>query len=265
MNRSVFEPAADFRRSGFTLIELLVCIGVIGILMSLLLVSMRKVREASRSMACTQNLRQLISAFHLFANDHDRRLPGGVYDMGNTDPDKRDWLMGAGPGWNVENGPQKGTIFKYVNRDYNVYRCPSLTFQGLGLARNSNGRFDYAAFLSFAGARLANVRSTSRYTYQNGSTIEVPTPVIVEEDPAAHLNGSIGGFASTEGGHASIDRLAHTHMGKANYASIDGSVHQFDEPYNNGQGTYQWHSRAPSGNWRQLSGLSTPWGSWDTQ
>ena len=63
-------------RRGFTLVELLVVIGIIAVLISLLLPSLNKAREAGNQVKCMSNLRSLSQAMIGFTSDHKGYMPG---------------------------------------------------------------------------------------------------------------------------------------------------------------------------------------------
>lgn len=60
---------------GFTLIELLVVIAIVGVLASLLLPALTRVRSKAKDTGCLNHLKQWGMATHLFAADNDDLLP----------------------------------------------------------------------------------------------------------------------------------------------------------------------------------------------
>lgn len=62
-------------RMAFTLIELLVVVAIIVILIAILLPSLSKARDQVRTVKCSSNLRQIVSALHIYAQEENNYFP----------------------------------------------------------------------------------------------------------------------------------------------------------------------------------------------
>ena len=93
-----FEPVRKNRhRRAFTLVELLVVIAIIGILIGLLLPAVQAAREAARRAQCSNNLKQLGLALHMYHDSLGGLPPGWIAQHPSNN--RPYWLGRPGWGW----------------------------------------------------------------------------------------------------------------------------------------------------------------------
>jgi len=128
-------PSGNSRR-GFTLIELLVVISIIAILAALLLPTLASVKKRATGVKCLNNLKQMQTAWHLYADDHSGNLPLNTSgrDAGQR-ADQPSWVAGYLSNQSSPDNTDKemltgdrygrfGSVGPYA-KNPEIYHCPS--------------------------------------------------------------------------------------------------------------------------------------------
>jgi len=199
-------------RNAFTLIELLVVIAVIAVLMAILMPALNRAREQGKRTVCMSNLKQLMLAWVLYADDHDQRIVNSctVSGTGGHPSSEPCWLYFYNePSEQTRiDGVKRGSLFPYVN-DLKLYKCPT-GIRGevntYGIVDAMNGEMTYQTVpKSVYILRKTHIRRPGeRFVFVDEgrtSTQSWTVPYAQERwwdaPPVRHGNGSNWGFADS--------------------------------------------------------------------
>ncbi len=186
------------KSQGFTLIELLVVIAIIAILASILLPVFATARERARTSSCTNNMKQLGTAFIAYAQDFDEKFPQDQNVRGGTSP------------WDT-------AIYSYV-KSQGVFKCPDdSSNQGTNADRSYSDNYDWN---NDSGNR-DNITPIG----QNLSAIRGPATTIILAE--RETGGPCSYLGSPNCQNTSPDNalaVVHNNQTLGNYAFSDGHV-----------------------------------------
>jgi prepilin-type N-terminal cleavage/methylation domain-containing protein len=119
-----FKTMRGLGARGFTLIELLVVIAIIGILAAMLMPALNKSKIRAMSIVDVNNLKQIITAAHLYSADNTDILPWPNWYKGDS-PKRPGWLytLDNAAAGTAQFKIQTGLFWRTL-RNQKVYLCP---------------------------------------------------------------------------------------------------------------------------------------------
>jgi prepilin-type processing-associated H-X9-DG protein/prepilin-type N-terminal cleavage/methylation domain-containing protein len=254
--RCKVNTACDNRgSSAFTLVELLVVIGIIAMLISILLPTLSKARESANAVKCSSNLRQLVLANTLWANDHHGYSIKAYFNAG---PISGNW-------WVAPFGePRDGTTNWYLNspdqewcadwysalctpyiKNKQVFQCPS-DLSGYTYKNEQYGGWPspndptFGSVTNFPGSYRINASNQPNYSeaYRLAALHNTSSAIMFAEGaPNTNYYDYYESLATWQiGNNDSVGPITYTNVaykrhagktlneGRANYAFADGHV-----------------------------------------
>ena len=206
--------AAKRLRGAFTLVELLVVIGIIALLLSILMPSLRKARSIAMRLACASNLKQISLAMNLYLNGNENTYPC-AQDPVSTAPAYWLWM---GRGW-------RGFVEPYLGDNIDANNPSALFCPQDHIAKDKYESTSYAYSMAFyhSPEQIDDMNSPAD-TYANPQP-SVPQRSVNVARPSGKI--LIGEWLSN---HSAIDRDSGwwCWQGSRNYVFVDGHVRLLD-------------------------------------
>ncbi|MCE5314530.1 MAG: prepilin-type N-terminal cleavage/methylation domain-containing protein [Armatimonadota bacterium] len=207
---------------GFTLIELLVVIAVIAVLAAILFPAFVAAKETSRQAKCVSNLRQIVSAWLMYADDN-----GGGACLS--------YYKGSG-GWyrswdfDIKNSTYKGGLLGPYTKSGEIKSCPSYHAASLE-GRPYTGYAYNASYIGGDYSTYDNSVLTDDYTdrpHTTASTIRIRHPqataVFADAAYGAHGQSAQNYLRAPSDQYFRSGTVHYRHNGAATVAYADGHV-----------------------------------------
>ncbi|MBC7287651.1 MAG: DUF1559 domain-containing protein [Armatimonadetes bacterium] len=195
-------------RKGFTLIELLVVIAIIAILAAILFPVFARAREKARQASCQSNIKQLMLAVLMYAQDYDEMLVGSWYDYdgsGTNTPGDYTWRAAVAP---------------YV-RNVQIFICPSYA----SLSNPFDGAIpDQAKQSGYARNVVHWAAGPPDPPFGSLANIALPAETIFLTESTGSFEFSMGVNGDNNHGLLRNDAAGTRHNDGCNYAFVDGHV-----------------------------------------
>ncbi len=209
----------------FTRLDLAGAVAMTALLLLALSPAIARTRVNDRSFVCLNNLRQLVAAWRMYAEDNQDRLVPNLSTAGQTGgwvDGWEDWLAGNYDNTNVwlllnaKLGP--------YTRQASIYKCPADTYLCLAGGRPMP-RVRSVSMNGFIGSSSASSWYGWR-SYNKFSDIQTPAPaglwVITEEHPDSINDGCF--WTDVTNPHDWVDLPASLHEGACNFGFADGHI-----------------------------------------
>jgi prepilin-type processing-associated H-X9-DG protein len=184
-------------------VELLVVIGIIALLVSILLPSLNRAREAAKQTKCLSNLKQIGYAMMMYVNDNQGMLP---FDALATHHDE-DFIWWQPANFKDLNIGGLGPYLKVTSTNYDVLLCPS---DDVASHQRNNPTYPFSYALNW----MTTSDSNAPIQGQEGKLSAIrdtPNKVLMLEEDERTIDDGNASIWLTSGGWGSINLLAIRH------------------------------------------------------